>query len=72
MLRGRMHPGLLAITGGMIPVPPLEQPHARPHDGDDPSGDQTDTHGSVGVAVQRLPRIVRVAFQPDVIERHDL
>mgnify|MGYP006900026412 CR=1 FL=1 len=56
----------------IIPLPPLEQPHPRPQHGDHPPRDQADADGAVGVAVERLARIVGVPFQPDVVEGHDL
>lgn len=62
----------LALTLRTIPLPPLEQSHSRIQHSNNPTCDQAHADGTIRVAVEGLPRVIRIAFNPDMIEGDDL
>lgn len=52
----------------ILPIRPLQRSQPRPQHGRHPACNQTDTHRSVGVAVEGLLGVICVAFEPDVVE----
>lgn len=70
-------PVIISIRASMIrlpifPIRPVQPPHARAQDSKYPTRQQTDTDWPVCIAIQRPVWILRISFQPDVIERNDL
>lgn len=62
----------LPVTLRTIPLPPLEQSHTRIQHGDNPARDQAHADGTIGVAVEGLAGVIRIAFDPDMIKGNDL
>lgn len=60
------------LQNSPLPIRPLQPPQPRPYHCHHPARDKADAHRPVGITVQGFSRIFRVAFDPDVIERHDL
>lgn len=55
-----------------LPVRPVQPPHPRSQHRKYPPSNQTKTDRPIRVAIQRLPRILRITLQPNMIPRDDL
>lgn len=72
ILHYRLPVRIPVIKHPILPIRPIQPPESGPQHGQDPPGYEIHTHRAVGVAVERLPGIIGVALEPDMVEGDDL
>lgn len=62
----------MTLRGPILPILPSQPPHTRPEHCLHTPRKQIHTHRPVGIAIERLPGILSIPFDPEVVVRDDL